>query len=114
MPRPLRLAHELGIETGITTNGSLIDRYMSDIAECVSWTRVSIDAGSEATFKSFRPNKIKDSWSIILKSMERLSKIKRGALGYSFLIMWRRANGLFETNATEIYQAAKIAKDIGC
>jgi hypothetical protein len=46
--------------------------------------------------------------------MERLSKIKRGALGYSFLIMWRRANGLFETNATEIYQAAKIAKDIGC
>jgi CDGSH-type Zn-finger protein len=46
--------------------------------------------------------------------MEALAKIKRGALGYSFLIMWRGKGETFETNATEIYQAARIAKEVGC
>lgn len=36
MPKPLKQAHELKMDVGLTTNGSLISRYVDTIAECVS------------------------------------------------------------------------------
>ena len=114
MPEPIRLAHDYGIAVGLTTNGSLIDRHMDALASCVSWTRVSMDAGSEPVFLTFRPNKIKNSFNKIIDAMGRLAKRKQGTLGYSFLIMQRQVGDSFVTNAGDLYQAAKIAKDIGC
>jgi MoaA/NifB/PqqE/SkfB family radical SAM enzyme len=114
MPRPLRLAHDVGLEVGLTTNGSLIERHMEAIADCVAWTRVSMDAGTEATFATFRPNKIHRSFEKIVRAMERLARIKKGALGYSFLMMQRATGDQFVTNVSELAAACEIAKNIGC
>lgn len=124
MPTPIQQAHSLGIAVGLTTNGSLIGRHLAVLAECVSWTRVSMDAATEQTYSTFRPNKIKDSFGKVIRSMEELAKRKTGALGYSFLIMQRTPVtvaveglpicGSNITNAHEIYAAARLAKEIGC
>jgi MoaA/NifB/PqqE/SkfB family radical SAM enzyme len=114
MPGPIVKAHEVGIQVGLTTNGSLISRYMDALANCVAWTRVSIDAGSHKTFAIFRPNKLANPFGSILRQMEELAKRKTGALGFSFLIIQRGTGGERITNAHEIFRAAQIAKEIGC
>ncbi|OCJ66257.1 hypothetical protein A6U97_26360 [Agrobacterium tumefaciens] len=114
MPMPLEWAYERGLSVGLTTNGSLIDRYIDEIATMVSWTRVSMDAGCEETHQKYRPNKLRSAFSTITKSMEKLARIKRGDLGYSFLAIERATGGRVETNIGEIEMAARLAKDIGC
>ncbi|MES2937892.1 MAG: radical SAM protein [Pseudomonadota bacterium] len=114
MPKPIRQAYELGMSVGLTTNGSLIPRHLGTLAECCHWTRVSMDAGSEKTFLIFRPNKIKNSFNLIVKGMEDLAKAKQGALGYSFVLMNRLEGGKLLSNASEVYEAARLAKSIGC
>ena len=114
MPRPLVFAKEIGLKIGLTTNGSLIERHINEIADCVDWTRVSLDAGCESTHSIFRPSKIRNAFSKIILSMEKLAQKKSGLLGYSFLIVERK-NGLdIETNIHELYSSAVLAKDIGC
>jgi len=51
---------------------------------------------------------------MVINNMKNLAKVKKGALGYCFLIIQRQNNGENLTNAHEIYEAAKIAKEIGC
>lgn len=116
MPDPIIQANNLGMSVGLTTNGSLIDKYLSAIAEHVSWTRVSVDAGTEETFSRFRPSGILKAFDKVIGNMEQLSRIKTGLLGYSFLMMERNRNdeSQRETNCNEIIDAAVIAKDIGC
>jgi MoaA/NifB/PqqE/SkfB family radical SAM enzyme len=115
MPEPIIKAHELGISIGLTTNGSLINRYTDEIAECVQWTRVSVDAGTEETFSKFRPSHIFNSFSRITTNIEALAKVKKGILGYSFLLIERNLpNTQPETNVNELFVAAKLARDLGC
>ena len=115
MPKPIVKAHRLGISIGLTTNGSLINRYLEEIAEHVQWTRVSVDAGTQETFSRFRPSHIPNSFSKITSNIEALAKIKRGILGYSFLLMERRGiGGEAATNVQELFPAAKLARNLGC
>lgn len=114
MPKPIRLAHDLGMACGLTTNGSLINRYVDTLAECCHWTRVSMDAGTSETFLTFRPNKIKNSFSIVVDGMAALARQKVGALGYSFVLIQRLDGATMVSNAHEIYTAARLAKEIGC
>jgi MoaA/NifB/PqqE/SkfB family radical SAM enzyme len=116
------------IQVGITTNGSFIDRYLDSIAQYVNWTRVSMDAGTDDTFRKLRPTRNNESkFNKIISNIELLAKNKKkaNALGYSFLIRsqadGRSYNpagkniGLVETeNIDEIYIAAQLAKSIGC
>ncbi|WP_458413068.1 radical SAM/SPASM domain-containing protein [Schinkia sp. CFF1] len=106
----LKYVHECNIQAGITTNGLLIDQYSQEIAEYASWTRVSVDASNKDSFLKARPNRVPNSFNRIIQGMEKLSKIKNGLLGYCFLLMETRG---FE-NASELYEAARIAKEIGC
>jgi MoaA/NifB/PqqE/SkfB family radical SAM enzyme len=103
------------IHIGITTNGTFINRYLERIAEYASWTRVSMDAGSDELFKKLRPSKGgKSKFDLIIENMRSLAKIKKGKLGYSYLIQ-TEADGLgVASNVHEIYEAAKLARDIGC
>jgi len=111
----MRYFGENDISVGITTNGSFIDRYMDEIALFSSWTRVSIDAASEKMHRILRPTKNGSSkFHHIVKNMRLLAKIKKGKLGYSFLIRTEVEGDGVVSNIHEIYDAAVLAKDIGC
>ena len=128
-PTTIELIKKLGqngVQIGLTTNGTLMGRHIETIAKYVSWTRVSMDAGTDEMFKNLRPTKLgKSKFNIVIENMKNLAKRKRGILGYSFLIR-TKADGLIEnpagsnigliehTNVYEIFEAAKLSKEIGC
>ncbi len=106
---------ENDISVGITTNGTFINRYMEEIAEYSNWTRVSMDAASEWMFAILRPTKGGGSkFNYIVENMRELAKIKKGKLGFSFLIRTEVEGGGIVSNIHEVYNAAVLAKDIGC
>ena len=105
--------HDINI--GITTNGFFIPRYLKEIAEYANWTRVSMDAASDKTFLKLRPAKDGTSkFAEIVNAMRNLAKIKKGRLGFSYLIRTEADGFGIESNISEIYDAAVLAKDIGC
>ena len=115
MPAPILRCREHGIAVGLTTNGTLIGRYLEEICECVAWTRVSVDAATQTTFSRFRPSNIPQSFRKVTDNMQALAKKKRGLLGYSFLLMERRElGGEIATNMNEMYAAAHLARELGC
>jgi MoaA/NifB/PqqE/SkfB family radical SAM enzyme len=113
----IRLMGKNDVHIGITTNGTFIDRYLHVIAEHSQWTRVSMDAATEKMFSVLRPTKAAtgaNKFNKIIDNMRRLAEIKQGKLGYSFLIQ-TPADGIgIETNVDEIYDAAILARSIGC
>lgn len=103
------------VKVGITTNGCFIDRYFDVIAEYSSWTRVSMDAATEKTFGKLRPAKSKQNeFAHIIDNMRQLSRLKQGELGFSYLIRTEKDGFGIESNISEIYEAAVLARDIGC
>ena len=104
---------ENNISIGITTNGTFIDKMLEEIAKYANWTRVSVDAATETTFNKLRPSKNnKSQFYKVINNMKNLAKIKKGRLGFSFLIR-SEVEGV-DSNVNEIYEAAKLAKEIGC
>ena len=103
------------ISVGITTNGTFIDRHLNEIAQYSDWTRISIDAATEKTFAKLRPTKGGGSkFHHILDNIQQLSKIKKGKLGFSFLIRTEVEGVDVVSNIDEIYDAAVLAKNLGC
>lgn len=115
--RIIEILSEADISLGMVTNGTLIHRYIDVLAENMSWMRVSVDAATADTFDKFRPSGRKTSvFPTIIDNMREFARRKTGSLGYSFLLMYRLdADGnVTDTNYHEVYEAAKLAKDIGC
>lgn len=103
------------IHIGITTNGYFIPRYMETIAKYSAWTRVSMDAATAGTFDALRPAKDgRSKFNEIIDGMRTLAKIKKGTLGYSYLIRTEADGFGIKSNINEIYDAALLARDIGC
>lgn len=103
------------IHVGITTNGYFIDKYMDVISQYSSWTRISMDAANAKTFDKLRPAKDgKSKFDYIVNNMRKLAKVKKGKLGFSFLIRTSMDGFGIESNIDDIYNAAVLAKDIGC
>ncbi|MDD5728857.1 MAG: radical SAM protein [Victivallales bacterium] len=110
-----------GVKIGITTNGLLIDKHLGAISEYASWVRVSVDAATPETFKHIRPSRTGESmFGKLLENMKMYAKVKKGTLGYSFMIYTEgefskadNKSGNF-SNVDEIALAAQIAKDSGC
>lgn len=103
------------ISIGITTNGSFIHKHMNTIAKYSSWTRVSMDAATNNMFSKLRPTKSGGSkFNMIVESMRELAKVKKGKLGFSFLIRTEIEGLNVVSNIDEIYDAALLARDIGC
>lgn len=101
--------YQKGIKIGITTNGLLIDKYINEISRYAQWTRVSIDAASEQMYQKVRPCKYKDAYKRVLENCKKLVSVKRGTLGFSFLIVENE----HYCNVDEIFSAALLAKQIG-
>jgi len=103
------------IHIGITTNGTFIRKHLDIISEYSSWTRVSMDAASDEMFNKLRPSKNgKSKFDFIVENMRMLTKTKKGKLGYSYLIQTEADGFGVIPNVHEIYQAAELARDIGC
>ncbi len=108
---------ENGLQIGVTTNGTLIDRHMDCLAEHASWVRVSVDAASSETFQHFRPSpKGVSEFDNVIDNMRAFARRKRGKLGYSFLMLTEcdREGNVLRSNIPEIYTGALLARDIGC
>ncbi|MFF2809024.1 radical SAM protein [Streptomyces sp. NPDC058000] len=112
----LRVLGEAGIAIGVVTNGTLIKQNLAELAAYASWVRVSMDAGSSETYRRFRPDrKGRSVFDKVIGNMRLLAEAKRGALGYSFLVMTRQEpDGTVVSNHHEVLQAAELAHDIGC
>ncbi len=103
------------VHIGITTNGTFIDRYLNIIAKYSNWTRVSIDAATNKTFQKLRPSKTgKSEFEHVINNMRELAKVKKGTMGFSFLIRTEADGFGIESNISEIYKAAELAREIGC
>jgi len=103
------------IEIGLTTNGTLIHKHLDIIAEKCSWTRVSMDAGTQKMFDLLRPTKKGVSaFTQVVSNMESLARIKHGLLGYSFLLQSPADGQHVSSNLDDLYNAAKLAREIGC
>ncbi|NJM50808.1 MAG: radical SAM protein [Sphingomonadales bacterium] len=106
-----------GVKVGMVTNGTLIDRHIEILAERMSWIRVSMDAASPEIYDRFRPSGRKVSvFPKVIENITNLAKVKKGRLGYSFLLMQRRDenNVIYETNYDQVLKAGQLAKSIGC
>jgi MoaA/NifB/PqqE/SkfB family radical SAM enzyme len=111
----IRSLAEAGLDVGLTTNGTQIDRHIDAISDFVTWTRVSVDAGSEAVYRTVRPSRHgRNEFTHVIDNMRLLAKTKRGALGYSFLLQTMTAEPTSTSNTGDIVAAAELAKAIGC
>ena len=107
-----------GIEVGVVTNGSMIYPAMDSLSHC-TWVGVSMDAGTASTFDSLKaldPEKgyfgtIIDNIATLVDYARRHNNrlgAKHPAYGVSYKYL------LYKENIGEIFQAAKLAKEIGC
>lgn len=103
------------IHIGITTNGYFIKKYQDVIAKYANWVRVSVDAATVETFDRLRPSKDgKSKFDEIIQGMRGFAKVKKGTLGFSFLIRTEADGFEIQSNIHEIYDAALLARNIGC
>ncbi|GGZ40085.1 hypothetical protein GCM10010387_38060 [Streptomyces inusitatus] len=112
----LRVLGEAGVAIGVVTNGTMINQNLDELSQYASWVRVSMDAGTSETYGVFRPDrKGRSVFDKVIGNMRLLAGVKKGALGYSFLVMTRRLpDGTMVSNHHEVLQAARLARDIGC
>jgi MoaA/NifB/PqqE/SkfB family radical SAM enzyme len=98
-----------GIDIGVVTNGSAIDRFMDPLSLC-KWVGVSMNAGTADTHAKAMGCKPED-FDKVLKNIRSLVSYRKKhktnvEVTYKYLI--------HPLNYKEIYEAARIAKEIGC
>ena len=107
-----------GIEVGIVTNGSHLIENIDSLSQC-TWVGVSMDAGTSKTFdklKGLSPSKkyfdrIIEGIVVLVDYAKRQNTrlgLKHPAYGVSYKYL------LYKDNIGEVYQATKLAKEIGC
>ena len=103
-----------GIEVGVVTNGTLIDRFIEPLSKCV-WVGVSVDAGFGRTYENLKG---KDLFGKVVDNVRRLvqySKENNTTLGLdrpSYGVSYKYL--LYKDNIIEMKIAAQLAKEMGC
>jgi MoaA/NifB/PqqE/SkfB family radical SAM enzyme len=106
-----------GLQLGIVTNGSRLDKVakVTRLLGKKDWVRISIDAAREDTFRSLHLPRNHVTLSRILKKAKEIKETNPlVSLGYSFVIVWRgiEINGNeLSPNIDEIPEAVKLARD---
>lgn len=107
--------HEVDIHVGVTTNGTLIERYLDRLARKTKWVRVSVDAGSDEVFREFRPAPNgRSMFETVIAGMRALGRKKQGKFGYSFLVLSKTVGSEVRSNVHDIVKAAHLARELGC
>jgi len=102
-----------GIEVGVVTNGLLMHRLLDPLSKC-TWVGVSVDAATNATYKKLKGGDLDivcDNIKLLNKySQDRKTQLAmdRPSYGISFKYL------LYKQNINEVYQAAALAKELGC
>ncbi len=113
------LAKRLGLQVGIVTNGTRLERVaaVADRLERRDWLRLSIDAGNRETFiKAHRPKVGIDLHTILQKAHDIKKAYPALSLGYSFVIVWDgiEAGGrVLAPNIDEMDSAVRLALQYG-
>ncbi len=100
------------VEPGIVTNGTFIDKNLEALTDC-TWVGVSVDAGTPEVYKKLKG---KNLFTKVIDNIQKLTSIQEGTelgepgkgpgVSYKFL--------MHPENISDIYSAAKLAKEIGC
>jgi MoaA/NifB/PqqE/SkfB family radical SAM enzyme len=105
-------SHKQGIDIGFVSNGFLVnnERKWNIVIKTCKWVGFSIDAGNEETYSAVK-GVPKCQFNTVINNIRGLVKTKEKMkskcnIGFKFL--------LDEENYQTIYQAAKLAKEIGC
>ncbi len=108
---------EKGLQVGIVTNGSRLDKVVS-IAPLLSagdWVRISLDSATQKTYEEAHLPKVKIDFQEILNKAERIKQLNPSvSLGFSFVIFWDSItfNGYsMPSNVSQMTPAARLAKE---
>jgi cyclic pyranopterin phosphate synthase len=99
----IKYAADLGLDVGLVTNGMLLHRIF-DVADCLTFVRVSLDAATASTYEKTHGSK---SFDKVLDNLNQLTRhMNPEKIGCGYLIV--------PDNVEEIIQAAALVKEIGC
>ncbi|WP_170291918.1 radical SAM protein [Heliobacterium mobile] len=106
------------IHIGLVSNGTRVNHCIDALSQC-DWVGASIDAGSAATFNKLKglPDNTPLFDTIITNLSNLIDYSKRhnstlGSRNPAYGVSYKYL--LYKENIGEIYQAAKLAKEIGC
>jgi MoaA/NifB/PqqE/SkfB family radical SAM enzyme len=111
----VRTIKNKGLQLGIVTNGSRLDRVMkvADLLQEKDWVRLSLDAAREETFQALHRPRTGVTLEKILRHAKKLKeKNDVLSLGYSFVIVWEGIviqGGSLTPNVEEMEEAAGLA-----
>ncbi len=103
-----RAALDFGLESALVTNGNILRKGWEEVLPRFAWIRVSLDAGSAATYAKIR--RVPESkFMMALQNLKALSEATRNTgtvLGASFIIT--------KENYLEVQKAAEVVARTGC
>jgi sulfatase maturation enzyme AslB (radical SAM superfamily) len=106
------------IEIGIVTNGTLIHKFVDSLSQAV-WVGISVDAATRKTFNKFKG--LPADSDLFDRVIENIAILTDYARVHNNKLGWKHpAYGasykylLYKDNIGEIYEAAKLARQIGC
>ncbi|HHT9158344.1 MAG TPA: radical SAM protein [Candidatus Brocadiaceae bacterium] len=103
--------HKNSIEPGIITNGSVMtDEHVDTFARTCRWVGFSMDAASSEVYNKVKGIKEKNFFNRIIENIRKLTK-KIGDSETNCDVAYKYL--LHPHNASEIYDAAKLAKSLG-
>lgn len=107
---------DLRLQVGIVTNGSRLEP-VAEVAgrlDARDWVRLSLDAGSDATFQAMHRPRHAITLDEICAHVPRLKELNPAPrIGFSFIVVWRDCNAndvALVDNIHEIVTAAERAK----
>lgn len=104
-----RIALDLGLKCSLVTNGSNLAEGWQDVLPQFSWIRVSLDAGTEATYAKVRRVRTeefgKTRRNLALLSLGLIEAHSDCSLGVSFIVT--------KDNLDEIELAARVSSEAG-
>ncbi len=111
---------DLGLQVAVVSNGSRNDRILEVVHrfDRRDWIRLSLDAGTDATFQAMHKPKRPVTLDAICAGVTRLKERNPAPrVGFSFIITWqgaaREAGAPVIENLDEIPLAARRARDAG-
>jgi MoaA/NifB/PqqE/SkfB family radical SAM enzyme len=95
-------AQSLGLQTGLVTNGVLLDRAPQEVLERLTWLRISLDAGTPQTYERIRRSK---AWPKAMAAIERAGDLDGPLVGVGYVIT--------RENYGELAEAARLCRAAG-